>query len=401
MRIILFTGKGGVGKTTIAAATALECAGRGLRTIVMSTDAAHSLADAFQKPIDSEPTELADNLYGLEVNVQEELRHNWGVIQSFIVRNLKKLAGFPQIIAEEFAVFPGMDELFSLLRLKRFYERSEFDVALVDCAPTGGTMRMLSFPDVAQWYMQKVFNIQRQLMKVIRPVVGPWLKAELPSDQVYATVKELYGRLTGMKDILTDPKTSTVRLVLNPERMVIKESQRAYAYLSLFGFPVDAAVVNRILPDDADGAYVGRWREIQRGYLHEIEGAFLPLKLIHARQREGELVGQAALAQLGKELYGHEDPARVFVSEPPMQITAEDGFYTLTLKLPFTEKDELEVWVHGDELIVRVRNVKRNLPLPHAIAGLELDDATLTDGRLKVRFVHDNRAAKDSSEPSS
>ncbi len=388
MRIILFTGKGGVGKTSISAATALRCAELGKNTLVMSTDAAHSLADSVDMELGDEPTPIAHNLAGLEIDVEAELGKNWGRIQAFIKRNLIRTAGFTEVIAEEFAVFPGMEELFSLLRLKRFYETDAYDVAIVDCAPTAGTIRMLSFPDIAEWYMEKIFNIERRIMKFIRPVVNPMIDLELPADEVFANVEELYGRLEGMKDILSNPEIASVRLVMNPEKMVIKESQRAYAYLNLFGFPTDAAVVNRIFPDGAGGEYLERWRTIQQGYLREVEEAFAPLPVLKSPFREQEVVGLDLLRLMADDLYGDDDPSQIYLREQPLVIDQTDGEYCLSLKLPFTTKEAVDVWIHGDELVVRIRNFKRHIMLPRALATREIGEAKFEGDRLRVRFVN-------------
>jgi len=386
MRIILFTGKGGVGKTSISAASALRCAQLGYNTVVMSTDAAHSLADSFECELASEPTQIESNLFGLEIDVEAELRRNWGRIQAFIKRNLIRTAKFTDLIAEEFAVFPGMEELFSLLKLKEYYEHNEFDVAIVDCAPTAGTIRMLSFPDIAQWYMEKVFNVERRIMKVVRPVVNPMVEVELPPDEVFGNVEDLYGRMEGMKDILCNAEVSSVRLVMNPEKMVIKESQRAYAYLNLFGYPVDAAVVNRLYPPGVGGDYFRKWEKIQKGYMGEIEAAFHPLPILTAAFMSDEVVGRRPLEAMAEDLYGDSDPSEVFVKEEPLKIHQSDGRYEVVMHLPFTDKEDLDVWIHGDELIVQIKNFKRNIVIPRALANREIREAKFEGNKLRIVF---------------
>ena len=388
LRIILYTGKGGVGKTSISAATAIRCAALGYRTLVMSTDAAHSLSDSLEVELGDEPTPVAKDLFGLEIDVEQELQKNWGRIQSFIKRNLIRTAGFNDLIAEEFAVFPGMEELFSLLKLKAYYEAEAFDVAIVDCAPTAGTIRLLSFPDIAQWYMEKVFHVERRIMKLVRPVVNPMIDLELPSDDIYGSVEELYKRLDGMKDILSEESTSSIRLVMNPEKMVIRESQRAYAYLCLFGFPVDAAVVNRIYPQDAGGSYLERWREIQGEYLKEVADAFSPLPMLRSHFREDEVVGQQHLTAMAEDLFGDDDPTQIYREEQPLRISGDDGHYEVSLYLPFTTKDDVDVWIHGDELVIRIRNFKRHILLPRSLATRDIGEAKLDNGRLRVQFAN-------------
>lgn len=386
MRIILFTGKGGVGKTSVTAATAVRCSDLGYKTIVLSTDPAHSLSDSFNTTIGNKPWRLRDNLFGLEIDIYEELKRNWGRIQAFIKQNLIKVAGFNEIIAEEFAVFPGMEELFSLLRLKGFYDKKEFDVALVDCSPTASTMRLLSFPDIAEWYMEKVFHIERKLMKMVRPVLGPMVEVNLPGDEIYGSIEELYKNVEGIKDILIDEKISSMRLVMNPEKMVYKESQRAYSYLNLFGFPVDAAIVNRVFPTGVAGTYLHKWQSIQSKYLKEIDDSFAPLPILRASFKEEEVVGFQRLRDMAKELYEFRDPTEVFVSEHPLKLTQINGTYLISLYLPFTEKRDLEMWVHGDELIIKLGNFRRNIILPRSIASEDLKEAKFEGKRLNIIF---------------
>ncbi|MFQ5862206.1 MAG: ArsA family ATPase [Candidatus Brocadiales bacterium] len=386
MRIILFTGKGGVGKTSVTAATAVRCSDLGYKTIVMSTDPAHSLADSFNITIGSKPKRLRDNLFALEIDIHEELKRNWGRIQVFIKQNLIKVAGFNDIIAEEFAVFPGMEELFSLLRLKGFYDKKEFDVALVDCSPTASTMRLLSFPDIAEWYMEKFFHIERKIMKMVRPVINPMVEVDLPTDDIYGSIEELYKHIEGVKDVLIDEKVSSMRLVMNPEKMVYKESQRAYSYLNLFGFPVDAAIVNRVFPTGVAGTYLHKWQAIQAKHLKEIEEGFAPLPILKASFRDEEVVGFQRLRGMAKELYKFSDPTEVLVSERPITLEQKNGSYLISLHLPFTEKKDLEMWVHGNELIIKLGNFRRNIILPRSVVSEELREAKLDGKRLNIVF---------------
>ena len=386
MRIILFTGKGGVGKTTLAAATGVLCAERGLRTVVLSTDAAHSLADSLDAELGNDPAEVAPNLHAGEINVHEELKAHWGLIRAFIKRNLVRIAGFSGVIAEEFAVFPGMEELFCLLKVKLLAQDESYDVVLVDCAPTGATVRMLSFPDVAKWYMEKVFHIERAVVRMIRPVVNRIAPFELPADDVFGSIEQLYAKLDGVKDIFGDPAVTSVRLVMNPEKMVIRESQRAYAYLNLFGFPVDACLINRVIPPEGCEGYFSGWGKVQQKYLGEIESGFAGLPQLRAGFREEEVVGLDALRAVGRELYGDTDPSSVLLKQKPVSIYQEDGRYVLSMRLPFVTKDKLGVWVRGDELVVRVNNFKRNLMLPNALASRGLHEARMEHDLLKVYF---------------
>jgi arsenite-transporting ATPase len=385
MRIILFTGKGGVGKTSVTAATAVRCSDLGYKTVVMSTDPAHSLGDSFNMEIGDRPRKLKENLYGLEIDVHEELRRNWGKIQAFIKRNLVAVAKFNDLVAEEFAVFPGMEELFSLLRLKGFHDKKEYDVALLDCSPTASTMRMLSFPDIAEWYMEKFFRIERKIMKMVRPVLNPMIEVELPNDEVYGTIEVLYQNIDGVKEILCDDKISSMRLVMNPEKMVYKESQRAYSYLNLFGFPVDAAVVNRVFPPEA-GHYLQKWHDIQSRYLKEIEESFSPLPILRSSFREVEMVGIDRLREMARELYGDRDPTEVFVTERPVTLTQHNGSYHLSLHLPTAGERDLNLSTYKNELIIRIGSYRRNILLPRAVMDKKLVKAAFEGKRLNVIF---------------
>ncbi|HHT9120562.1 MAG TPA: ArsA family ATPase [Candidatus Hypogeohydataceae bacterium YC41] len=385
MRIILFTGKGGVGKTSVTAATAIKCSDLGYKTIVMSTDPAHSLGDSFNMEIGDRPKHLKDNLFGLEIDVHEELRRNWGKIQAFIKKNLVAMAKFNDLVAEEFAVFPGMEELFSLLRLKGFHDKKEYDVALLDCSPTASTVRMLSFPDIAEWYMEKVFRIERKIMKMARPVLNPMIEFELPNDEVYGTIEMLYQNIDGVKEILCDDKISSMRLVMNPEKMVYKESQRAYSYLNLFGFPVDAVVVNRVFPPEA-GDYLARWQEIQAKYLKEIEESFSPLPILRSSFREVEMVGIERLREMARELYVDRDPTEVFVVEPPVTMTQHNGSYCVSLHLSTAHEKDLQLSMYKQELIVRLGSYRRNILLPRAVADKKLVKAVFEGTRLNITF---------------
>ena len=393
MRIILFTGKGGVGKTSIAAATALRCADLGYKTKVYSTDAAHSLADSFNKEIGSTDTVIKKNLVAQEIDVNEEIRRNWGPIQGFIQQFLK-YRGMENLIAEEMAVFPGMEEVFSLLELKDRVAREDFDVVIIDCAPTGDTLRLLACPDIAKWYMEKIFNIERKVFKAVRPVVRRFVDMPLPTDDVFDSMEGLYKNLIGIKEVLTDREISSIRIVLNPEKMVIKESQRAYTFLNLFGYSVDAVIANRILPEEIKDPYYRKWKEIQAKHMKEVEASFSPLPIFLSKFWDQEVVGMKLLSRMAEDVYGDKDPTSVFFKEKPMEITGSDGCYDLYLKLPFATKEDLDIWVHGDELTIKFLNFKRNILLPRALSSLKLRKAEFIGNTLKVNFGGDDHGRK-------
>lgn len=386
MRIILYTGKGGVGKTTVSAATALRAAELGYRTLVISTDPAHSLADAFDLDLGPEPTFVAENLWGQEINVLEELKAHWGEVQSYLTA-LFATRGIDEVIAEEMAVFPGLEELCSLLQIRRQGIEGRFDCLVVDCAPTGETMRLLSFPDVARWYMEKLFPWERLLVTTMGPVVQPFVPIPLPKDNVYAAIEVLFRQIDGMKEILTDPKHSTIRLVLNPEKMVIKEAQRALTYLNLYGYVADAIVSNRILPKELEKGYFSEWSEVQNRYREAIRQAFSPLPIWEVPLFDREVVGLPMLHKMAGSLFDDNDPTKVYFSGQVQTVRKQGKGYTLSLSLPFAEKEELSLLKRGEELIITIGNFRRDLILPRALAGLEIKRAWLEDGYLKVRFA--------------
>lgn len=389
MRIILFTGKGGVGKTTIAAATAHRCAELGYKTLIYSTDAAHSLSDSFDKEIGKKRVTICRNLYAQEIDVNEELKRNWGPIKDFI-QNFLKYRGLDNVIADELAVFPGMEEVFSLLELKERYLEGFFDVIIIDCAPTGETLRLLAGPDIAKWYMEKIFNIERTVFKAVRPMAKHFVDIPLPGDDVFKSMESLYKNLVSIKDVLTDREVSSIRIVLNPEKMVIKESQRAYTFLNLFGYMIDAVIANRLLPKEVKDPYYAEWKKLQKIYMKEIKRCFHPLPVLSSRLWHREIIGLTLLAKMAEELYGDDDPSQIYYKEKPIEITSLKGDYYLSLRLPFASKKDLEMWVKGDELIVQYKNFKRNIALPRALVSLELQEAELKNRILKIRFGGDH-----------
>jgi arsenite-transporting ATPase len=386
MRVILYSGKGGVGKTSLSAATAVRSARLGHRTLVVSTDAAHSLADALEAKVEGEPTQVAPRLFAVEIDVNRELASHWGVIQEWLTRFLT-FQGMDDAVAEEMAILPGMDELFSLLKVKRFADAKAYDVLVIDTAPTGETVRMLGVPEILQFYFKRIFPIQRTVLKSVRPVAKRVTDMPLPSDDVLAAVKDVYDELQGMGPLLQDPRRSSIRIVLNPERMVINESQRLYTYLNLFGFPVDAVVANRVLPPQARSEYFDKWIGIQAGHLQEARQSFEPLPFFQARLFDREMVGLKLLDDFAGEVFGDKDPTTVFFQgERPVEVKKEGKGYALYIRMPFAEKEDLQVWTHGEDLVVSVKNQRRNILLPRTLASRRLLGAALVEGRLRVAF---------------
>jgi arsenite-transporting ATPase len=386
MRIILYTGKGGVGKTSIAAATALRAARLGYKTLAMSTDAAHSLGDSFDRPLGGEIVPIVDNLWGQEIDIFRETETHWGTLENYI-KILMAWRGIDEVLAEEMAILPGMEELAGLVHLINYHQQAEYDVIVVDCAPTGETLRLLSFPDVTRWWLHRIFPIQRTAARIARPVLKRVTDLPFPEDEVFEALKDLFEKLDRMREILTDAATCSVRLVLNPEKMVIKESQRTFTYLNLYGYATDLVICNRLIPQDVTDAYFSNWKDSQERYYALVEEAFSPLPILKAPLMEQEVVGMAMLERFADALYGDSDPTRVYFEGQRQDIRQEDGDYVLTLMLPFSRKEDIQLSQVGDELIVHVGNQKRNLILPRALAGLASEGAKLEGDRLTIRFV--------------
>src|SRR5438445_916950 len=342
MRIVLFTGKGGVGKTTIAAATALRAASEGHRTLVMSTDPAHSLADSFDIPLTPHAEEIAPNLWAEQIDAEERLEANWRDIQEFVIAFLN-WAGVDAIEAEELSVIPGLDEIFSLTDVKRHVDSGQYDLLVVDCAPTAETLRLLSLPEAMNWYIERIFPVERRVVKTIRPLLTRITSMPIADDRIFGAVERLHRNLDGVRQLLTNDRTSSVRLVVNPEKMVIAEAKRTYTYLSLFGYRVDAVVVNRIIPEEVEDPYFGKWKDIQREHLETVRESFQPVPILTARLFDREMVGIDLLAEMGAEVYGDRDATEILHLDEPMRIRKLGTSYVLSLRLPFTEKGELEV----------------------------------------------------------
>jgi arsenite-transporting ATPase len=384
-RLVLYSGKGGVGKTSLSAATAIRSAKLGHRTLVVSTDSAHSLGDALDRPLGPEPVAVLPKLDAVEVDVGQELESHWGTIHEYLTRFMT-FRGIDETVAEELAILPGMEELFSLVRVRAWAESRKYDVVVIDCAPTGDTVRMLAVPEVLSFYFARIFPIQRTVVRTVRPVAQRMTDMPIPTDDVFGAVQRIYERLEGMGPLLQDPRRSSIRIVLNPERMVINESQRLYTYLCLFGFPVDAVVANRVLPEEARSAYFDRWFEIQRGHLGEARHAFDPLPFFEAPLFDREMVGLEMLDRFGQTVFGRRDPAGVLHEERPVEVKKEKGAYALYIRLPFAEKDRIQVYAKGDELVVQVDNQRRHLVLPRALAGRAVTGAAFEQQRLRVGF---------------
>jgi arsenite/tail-anchored protein-transporting ATPase len=397
-RTILYTGKGGVGKTSVAAATARAVARGGVRTIVLSTDPAHSLSDSLEAKLGGEPTQIAPDLWGQELQAEREMERNWQAVQQWL-GSLLADRGIDEIVAEEMTVPPGLDELFSLLQIKRHRESGEFDVIVVDCAPTGETLRLLSFPDVARWWLEKVFPWEKRILSAARPLAKTFLDLKLPSSEVYAEVQRLVLNLIAMNEILRDRERCSIRLVMNPEKMVVREAQRTFTYLNLYGYLTDAVIVNRVFPEDVASGYFGAWREVQQEQIDLVEQAFAPVPLLKAPFFDQEVIGAAMLDRLGEAVFAQHDPGAMLYSDLSQELELRDGVASLRLKVPFTDKAEIELKKVGLELVVRVAEHKRNIILPPALAPYRPKGAKFDDGALTVTFEQTGPANGEPDTP--
>jgi arsenite-transporting ATPase len=386
MRIILYTGKGGVGKTSVSAASALRLSKLGWRTLVMSTDAAHSLADSFDTTLGHEPVEVAPNLWAQEVSVLHEVDRHWVTLQSYLT-TLLSWRGMEDVVAEEMTVLPGAEELAGLVRIVKHVESGLYDAIVVDCAPTGDTLRLLSFPEIARWWLEKLFPVQRQAAKILRPLAKAVTDMPMPEDDVFDSIKHLLMQLDRIHSLLADPDMTSVRIVVNAEKMVVKEAQRTYTYLSLFGYPCDMVVCNRLFPPSVGGAYFTTWRDIQSRNHKLVEECFSPVPIFDVPFFETEVVGLEMLDKMGQAIFGDADPANVFFHGKTQTIEPTEQGFVLKMPLPLASKNQIDLMQTGDELVVQVGDYKRNLILPRALAALQVKGAKLDGGELSINFV--------------
>ena len=396
-RTILYTGKGGVGKTSVATATALACAREGLRTIVMSTDPAHSLADSLDVELDSKPREVETNLFAQQVQANEEMERHWSSVQSWLTELLSD-RGLERITAEELTLPPGFDELFALLQIKEHHDSGDYDVIVVDCAPTGETLRLLSFPDVAQWWIEKVFPWERRLINAARPVAKAFLDIPLPDKKVFQEVERLVSSLVAMNDILRDHRHTSLRLVMTPDKMVINEAMRTFTYLNLYGYLTDAVVVNRLFPEATAEGYFASWRVTQQENLAAVRESFAPVPVLTAPYFDEEVIGAPMLTRLAESIFAERSDAAATLFDTIIQEIAIDGDSAhLLLTLPFVEKGDIGLNKIGLEVVVRVGDQKRTIMLPSSMTGFRPTGAKVEDGRLRVEFDRSERMAEATS----
>jgi arsenite-transporting ATPase len=392
MRILLFSGKGGVGKTSLAAATGLQLSRLGYRTLVMSVDPAHSLADSLNLETTlfhgktGDPYPIDDHLAIHEVNIQQEIKRHWREISAYVISVLRT-TGISDVEAEELAILPGMEELSAMMYVNQFRRENRYDVIILDCAPTAESMRFVSMPTTLEWYMKHIFPFQRGILKAVRPIANRVSPVELPTDSYFANIQELFGKLEGIPELLEDPHITSVRLVTNPERMVLRETQRAYVYFSLHGLTVDGVIVNRVLPGEVTDVYFTEWRNSQAKILEEMDTYFAPVPVKRVPLFTHEVLGRERLEELARALYAEqENPAAVTRTEAPYTFTKRDGHYEVQLRLPFAAKGEIGLFKKGDELVVEIGTLRRHIGLPTSMASLCPSRARLENKILTVEM---------------
>jgi arsenite-transporting ATPase len=397
VRIIFFAGKGGVGKTSVAAATGIKAAEMGKKTLIMSLDAAHSLIDIFdlgRNLLDQnrgKPVKVRENLWLQELDIQEEIQKNWGSIHKYLSL-LFNTTGLNEILAEELAILPGMEEVSLLLYINHYVQRKKFEVIILDCAPTGESLRFISIPTTLEWYMSKVFKMERALVKIARPIAKRIYNVPLPGDDYFETLEKLFERLKGVDQILTDPRCTTVRLVTNPEKIVLKETQRAYMYFCLYRMHIDAIVMNRIFPERVRDAYFSEWKKSQETYRKKAEEYFSPLPILSIPLFRGEVLGYEQLKRLAEEVYAGKDPLGHFYSGELYRLEKQDGAYRLLLKLPFASKEDIVLNTFAEELSIRLGGYRRLIPLPRSVAGAKSVRAKMDGETLQITFEGDKNA---------
>lgn len=391
MRIIMFAGKGGVGKTSVASATGIRAAAMGHRTLIMSLDIAHSLSDIFALDkglVDQNkgmPVKIEDRLWIQELDIQEEIQRNWKDVYKYIA-TVFNTTGFDEILAEELAVLPGMEEVSSLLYINRYAQEDDFDVIILDCAPTGESLRFISIPGILEWYIRKIFKIQRRVVSYIRPVVRRFYDIPLPEDDYFKALQNLFERLEGIDAILTDPGITTVRLVVNPEKIVLKETQRIFLYFSLYKMCIDAIVMNRILPPTIEEKYFDDWKKSQRRYLKLAEEYFSPVPILPVNLLQSEPLGKENLAKLGADIYGEHDPTQHFYHGQPYEFQQRNGQFIIRIKLPFISKEAVEINRLPEEVVVRVGEFKKHILLPRHVSAYKDVKAKMDGSYLDIIF---------------
>jgi arsenite-transporting ATPase len=399
LRIIFFAGKGGVGKTSVSAATGIKAAEMGHKTVVMSLDVAHSLADIFDLDKDlldknkGAPVAINENLFIQELDIQEEIQRYWGDIHKYL-SSILSTTGLDEVLAEELAVLPGMEEISLLLYINQYVREKAFDVILLDCAPTGESLRFISIPTTLEWYMKKVFKLERTVVRYVRPIAQRVYDLPLPGDDYFQAIEDLFGKLRGVDQILVNPEITTVRLVTNPEKVVLKETQRAFMYFCLYKMSIDAIIMNRMLPEKIKDAYFKDWLKGQQVHYQEAKDFFSPVPIFPVDLFAGEVIGYSDLKKLADQIYGGTNPLDRFFKDEPYRLIKQNGNYQLRLKLPFVSKKDVELNKLHEELVIRIGGFKRHIMLPRQVASLNAVTARLEGEYLNVLFKGDEHGGE-------
>ncbi|MEJ2586615.1 MAG: TRC40/GET3/ArsA family transport-energizing ATPase [Deltaproteobacteria bacterium] len=391
MRIIFFAGKGGVGKTSVAAATGITSAEAGNRTVIMSLDVAHSLSDIFDLNKDligkqkGKRVKIQENLWIQELDIQEEIEKNWGDIHKYL-STLLNTTGLDEILAEELAILPGMEEVSLLLYINHYVRTQKFDVILLDCAPTGESLRFISIPTALEWYIKKIFKMERTIARYARPVAKRFYDVPLPGEDYFDAIEHLFERLKGVDHVLADPDITTVRLITNPEKIVLKETQRAFMYFSLYRMTIDGIIMNRVLPKDVNDTYFKGWRKAQAQYMKKAREYFSPIPIFPADLFRGEILGIEPLKVLAEQIYKGEDPLSRFYDGETYQISKSNGHYRLQITLPFAAREDVQINKVGEEIIIRIAGFKKHILLPRPVAARDSIRAKLEGKQLNIYF---------------
>lgn len=385
MRVILYTGKGGVGKTSIASSTACKIAEEGKKVLIMSTDQAHSLGDSFDVKLSNEPIKVSENLYAMEIDSIIENERVWGNIKGYIEK-LMMLKSDKTIEVEELLVFPGFEELLSLIKIKEVYDEGLYDVLIVDCAPTGETMSLLKFPDLFKWWMEKFFPIKRKAAKFVKPVVEATIKIPLPDDKVFDDIDKLYQKIDELHKLMLNKDVVSIRIVTTPEKIVVKEAKRSFSYLHLFDYNVDGIFINRIFSKESLEGYFEKWANIQKDTIKDIEESFKGIPIFKLELMNHELRKYKHLKEAGDKLYGDFDPSNLLFKEKIFDVKSEDGNYILEIKMPFIDKNEIKLSQNEDEIIISIKNERRGFVLPTKLQSKEISAARYDDGKLNIYF---------------
>lgn len=385
-RIIIFTGKGGVGKTTTAAAHAVKAARDGIKTLIVSTDMAHNLSDLFMEEIKEEPVEVINNLSALEIDSNYEMNRYYGSISEAFKKMIPFETEQNEEIMEDIVVFPGIEELFSLLKIKELYDQNIYDLIIVDCAPTGETLSLLKFPELLSWYMEKLFPVGKVAMKILRPISKVALKLDMPDEKAMNDIEKLYVKLGSLQNLLKDREICSIRLVTIPEKMVVEESKRNYMYLNLYNFNVDGIYINRIIPEDIDNSFFDQWKLIQKKYLDEINLVFSNIPNYKIKWYEVDVNGISGLDRIIKDSLQDEKIFKVLKTTLNEIFEKTEKGYRLDVYVPFTDKKDFDLYETGTDVVIKIGNFKRNIPMPNIIKKYSITSAKLNDEVLSIYF---------------